>query len=364
MARKRTFNQSNLSFLDIMSCGFGAIVLFFMIINHSTKDYNEIVNSDLVSETNLLEKQVEIGKRNLVEARNSIEENRKVIEDMRGLAAQLLDERRKAREELDELSARTLASRESIEDLQSDIQSDEEEAKRLRGEQAMEDLSGGDLREILGTGQRLYVSGLKIDGQNTLFLLDASASMLDETIVNIIRRRNMSDGEKRASRKWQRALGTLEWLLAKMPEESAYQVFAFNQNARPLLAGSERRWLAAKNAEELGSVLEAAERLIPANGTSLHRAFAVAANLEPRPDNIVLITDGLPTMGDREPVSRRVSGDRRMRHFMGAVRVLPPGIPVNTILFPMEGDPRAAAALWRLGENTNGSFLAPAEDWP
>ena len=32
MARKR-FTTFNLSFLDIMSCGFGAVVLFYMIIS-------------------------------------------------------------------------------------------------------------------------------------------------------------------------------------------------------------------------------------------------------------------------------------------------------------------------------------------
>ena len=36
--RKREFNTFNLSFLDIMSCGFGAVVLVFLIIDHSIED--------------------------------------------------------------------------------------------------------------------------------------------------------------------------------------------------------------------------------------------------------------------------------------------------------------------------------------
>jgi hypothetical protein len=36
MARKkRDFTTFNLSFLDIMSCGFGAVILVFLIMNHS-----------------------------------------------------------------------------------------------------------------------------------------------------------------------------------------------------------------------------------------------------------------------------------------------------------------------------------------
>jgi hypothetical protein len=38
-------------------------------------------------------------------------------------------------------------------------------------------------------------------------------------------------------------------------------------------------------------------------------------------------------------------------------------MPVNIILFPMEGDPWAAPAFWDCVE-TGGSMLAPSEDWP
>jgi hypothetical protein len=44
--------------------------------------------------------------------------------------------------------------------------------------------------------------------------------------------------------------------------------------------------------------------------------------------------------------------------------VLVKGVPINVILLPMEGDPMAAAAYWRLAQITRGSFLSPSEDWP
>jgi len=40
------------------------------------------------------------------------------------------------------------------------------------------------------------------------------------------------------------------------------------------------------------------------------------------------------------------------------------GIPVNTLLFPIEGDPEAAEAFWRLAIQTQGSFITPSRDWP
>ena len=102
----------------------------------------------------------------------------------------------------------------------------------------------------------------------------------------------------------------------------------------------------------------------PEGGTSLEAAFAAAAALKPPPDNIVLLTDGLPTQGATPPRDRTVSGKDRLRLFDRAIRALPGGVPVNIILFPMEGDPMAAPAFWKLAIATRGSFMTPAKDWP
>ncbi|MNL80514.1 hypothetical protein D3C87_2073920 [compost metagenome] len=59
-----------------------------------------------------------------------------------------------------------------------------------------------------------------------------------------------------------------------------------------------------------------------------------------------------------------VTGSQRRQHFETAIAKLPKGIPVNTILFPMEGDPEAAALFWQLALDTKGAFIAPSRDWP
>jgi hypothetical protein len=53
-----------------------------------------------------------------------------------------------------------------------------------------------------------------------------------------------------------------------------------------------------------------------------------------------------------------------LRFFDQAVDELPKGIPVNTILFPMEGDPFAASAFWKLTMASKGSMISPSKDWP
>ncbi len=104
--------------------------------------------------------------------------------------------------------------------------------------------------------------------------------------------------------------------------------------------------------------------IIPTGGTSLINAFLSLHALSPAPDNIFLITDGLPTQGDKKPRSNTVSGNARQSLFRSAIKQLPYQVPVNIILLPMEGDPMAASEFWRLAQTTQGALISPSKDWP
>jgi hypothetical protein len=69
-------------------------------------------------------------------------------------------------------------------------------------------------------------------------------------------------------------------------------------------------------------------------------------------------------MGEIVPTRPGVTSRERLDHFNRAVRQLPNDLPINVILFAMEGDPDAAPAFWVLALRTGGSMLAPSEDWP
>ena len=103
---------------------------------------------------------------------------------------------------------------------------------------------------------------------------------------------------------------------------------------------------------------------MPSGGTSLENAFDHLQTLSPVPDNIFLITDGLPTQGTSPPRGTTISGNQRQRLYRQAVRKLPANVPVNIILAPMEGDPLAASEFWQLAQSTRGSFMSPSRDWP
>ena len=197
-----------------------------------------------------------------------------------------------------------------------------------------------------------------------LILLDSSASMLDESIVNIIRRRNMQDEIKRKAPKWQRALAIAQWVIANLPLNSDFQVLSFNTRVEPAIGDTINEWHEVSDRVALAQTIQSIGEIIPQDGTNMATVFKAAMEMQPRPDNIFLITDGLPTQGEKVTNKTTISGNERLRTFNRAMNMILPGIPVNTLLLPLEGDTYAASAFWRLAIVTRGAFVTPARDWP
>jgi len=362
MARRRETNIFSLSFLDVMSCGFGAVVLIFLIINHATQVETKVINQDLLSEIRLLDYQVQNGERDLFELREELEELLRRVSDS---DEQLIDTEtsiEEYEENLARLSENSLASIESLEELKSDVETREEELERLRALEAAND--GSRIRNITGEGDRQYLTGMKVGGKNILIALDVSASMLDDNIVNVLRRRNMDEARKRMAPKWQRAVRTVEWITAQMPLDASFQIYGFNDEVISLLEAGTGSWVELGEGRELDQGLKALREMAPENGTSLIKLVDSINQLSPPPDNVYLIIDSLPTQGNRAPRRATVSGRERLEHFRDAVNRMPAQVPVNVIMFPMEGDPLAAAAYWNLARTSGGSFLSPSHDWP
>ena len=357
---KRRFSVFSLSFLDVMSCGFGAVVLIFLIIHHRIDDDAVEVDRELLSESRKLDYLLATGEENLVDLQQRLEAMRKRVDDARRRLLATTEERDSRRDDTEELEARTIAERESIDALKSDVQSREEEVKRLQAEEAA--LEGSRIREVVGEGDRQYLTGLFVGGRHVLIALDASASMLDSTIVQILRRRNMSEERRRSAPKWQRALRTVEWLAAQLPLDSNFQIATYN--AETTFALPERDWHAATHPTAIDDALNNVAEVLPAGGTNLEGLIADIAVMRPLPDNVFLITDGLPTRTETPPRRAIVTGRQRARLFEDALKVLPKGVPVNPILLPLEGDPRASAAYWLLAVETGGTYMSPSEDWP
>lgn len=362
--RRKRLNVFSLSFIDCICCGLGAIILLFVVVNAKSAARKDTITSDLRAEVNRLETSLTQDRADLADARNALAETKAQITLTQGLSRQILETIKTKKIELADEDMDTLAVREHANKLKSDLIAIEEEMQRLEAGAKKRDTLGSRLREFPGQGDRHYLTDLKMGGQRILILADASASMLAESIVDIIRRRNLSDRDKLKSAKWHQAVATVDWLTARLPPASRFQVYMFNETARPLIKESRDLWLDAGDAESLNQAVAQMRKIVPGKGTSLLNAFRAAGNLKPPPDNIFLLTDGLPTMGAKKPWTQRVSSKKRRSLFNGAVTQLPAGVPVNIILFPMEGDPLAADAFWRLAKKSNGSFFSPSKDWP
>jgi Mg-chelatase subunit ChlD len=347
-----------------MFCGFGAVVLLVMLLNGNMISTRREIVADLRSEVMRLEREVKVGEDHLVSLQNSMLQTEEEIVRTEGLSRQVIANIDQTKLELATMSGKSQASREHINALQSDLLSLDKESRRIGAEQQAELARGTQVREFIGQGDRQYLTGLRLGGKRVLLLVDASASMLDETIVNIIVRRNLDDRTKKASPKWKRTIRTVEWLASNLPADSALQIYTFNTNATPVVTDLKGKWTATSDNQNINRMLATLKQTIPQGGTSLYNAFSAAARMKPRPDNILLLTDGLPTQGKRKTSQNTISGGERLSLFHQATSVLPRSVPVNTILFPMEGDPMAAVSFWKLAIATNGSFLTPTRDWP
>ncbi len=353
-----------MSFLDCMSCGFGAVILFFMIINSHVNATTDDDTSALMAETNRLEIEVLEGRKNLALARNTKQKLETEIEDADSQIAQIIALIQELQAELDKYDNDTLAKIQRVEKLQSDIKSLEEEVKRLLAVKQQQDAAGEQIRTFKGEGDRQYLTGLKLGGERTLILVDRSASMLSDKLVNILRRRNLPKAEQLRSRKWRQVVASVDWLTSQFRQGTEFQIYMFNNKAEPVIQGTDGIWLKADDDTQLNEAIRVLRRTVPENGTNMHAAFGIATQLSPRPDNIILLVDGMPTM-DAETTSKTVvSSNERGNIFARAVRQLPSGIPVNIMLYPMEGDLNAPISYWSLALTTRGSFVSVSRDWP
>ena len=351
MPKKRRNIAFSLSFLDIMACGFGAVTLLFLILRHNA---TEIQTPDvrLSAEVDLLQMDIRQAEAKKTQLLNSLEEITLELVEAQGLSDRVLTD-------LQETEKSIQADPNDLDKLRRQVEQLEDETAQ------MEEVEFGDkVREFLGDGNRQYLTGLKLGGERVLILVDGSASMLADTVVNAVRRRNMDDAQKKQSPKWQWTLRTVEWLVAQLPASSRFQIYVFNTEAQAALTGSEGEWLDAADSLAMEDAIAGLKQYSPGSGTSLTNGFGAIADFENRPDNVFLLTDGLPTQGKNPPRKYMVSGEQRRKHFLAAIEEFPRGVPLNTILFPMEGDPEAAALFWQTALNTNGAFIAPSRDWP
>lgn len=365
MARRRNVEVFSLSFLDVICCGFGAVILFYTIISAQSGIERTRQAEDLAAEVSRLEEEVLTGARHLVRLRNTLQQTESETVSATSRATQLIEELQRRREESSLYDASTLAKRERIERLKADVRALEASTRRLEASAPVAVPRADRVGAGRSLASRRYITGLTLKGKRILVLVDRSASMLDEDLVNILRLRNSSETAQRGAVKWRRATDIATWLIAEIPEASQYQILTFNTTVDSLAGSATGEWLDGRDNALRQRLIGALDTLTPRGGTSLVNALQATRQMRLPPDQIILLTDGLPTQGSSAPALRKfVDAAARARLFDEAVRGINRNIPIDVILLPMKGDVPAPHRFWGLARDTRGAFVMPSPDWP
>ena len=193
---------------------------------------------------------------------------------MQGQSERVIETTRELEIEIARMSKETLANREHVNQLSTDLKSLDKVQKRLGAAVEADRDAGEKVREFKGEGDRQYLTGLKMGGKRILILVDASASMLDETIINIIRRRNLDAASRISAPK-----------VATNPENHG---LAGQQPARPIPSssctvlipvprrhwpGTDGKWLQTSTRADVDGAVSALHQIAPEGGTSLYQCI-------------------------------------------------------------------------------------------
>jgi len=348
--KRRESEPFSIAFLDCICCGFGAMLLVFVLTVSQQKQVDKETVEEVQARVDLVNQAVSLSQTQ--------------SEEMARRLAQLLLELESRREEKRE-SELTLADRQR------------QLLLLLRETGLMQDALATLLDEkeslpseeeanipIPNISRRQYLTGVNLQGDYVLFLVRVSGSMLDETIAGASARLGDPDYLKREAPKWQRVVRSLEWMIASLTPEQRFKIYLFNDETVPLLPNRADEWFRRNDQQALREILDRLDDIVPRGGANLERAMTTLRFLPRLPDSVVLFTDGLPTLSDSMPREGEVSERDRQRFFELAERQRPPQVPISTILFPIDGDPLSSFLYWDLANKTRGAMVSPSRDWP
>ena len=122
-------------------------------------------------------------------------------------------------------------------------------------------------------------------------------------------------------------LRTVEWLAAQLPLDAEFQLYGFNESVQSYVTDDNLDWQPMSDGGALNAGVDRLSQAVPSGGTNLESLMLAVRDLSPIPDNIYLITDGLPTRAAASPRNPTVDGRTRLKLFREAATRLPRQIP-------------------------------------
>ena len=338
MIRRRERSGSALAFIDVMACGLGAVLLLFVLLDF--EQAQEVIPAVVVDLTDNTEYD-------------------KLTSDNQQLRAQLESIQLEISSETENIAAAIVAA----------IETEARTTVEVVTQEIQREVPA--IRNATSTGDLV---GLQIKGSRILIMLDSSASMAEEELIDVLIGVADKTGRKlKNGIKWAQAMSIVEWIAESGPQQSRYQLITYSD--KPTL--HTQGWVSAE--EMLTEIINAWNGLAPTGATNLELALDMASKRTSDLNSIYIITDGLPTQASTSTRLRNVrscgisvgrgiqnvSGECREALFEDSIKALNiPAAVVNVVLLPFEGDPMAAPHYWQWAVSSRGRIFSPDQNWP
>ncbi|WDE05849.1 VWA domain-containing protein [Thalassomonas viridans] len=356
MTEKRKEDGFNLAFLDVMACGLGAVLMILILVKF---------NANSAIPTDELEKlQQELAA--MEDKKSETEQSLDTVNDAIAMESSTIEA---LKQRIEELKIQQDETRRALNDKVAVV------ANLEKSIAAAAPKTADDPIQVAGSGEENYLLGLKVEGKHIGILIDKSASMTEEALVDVIKRKIGNQALRKSGPKWQRTVRVAKWLFARLPQEAKVSVVTFNDTAATL---GPRAIYTAKLSQNLKTLVAEVDSISPGNGTNLQAGLNAIKKAMPNMTDLYVITDGLPTLGEQSRGLRSfaqcgsffgrattISGECRVKLFEHTLKIsAPKDVRTNIILLPLEGDPHAAQAYWTWAASTGGLFISPASTWP
>ncbi|MEN8662365.1 MAG: VWA domain-containing protein [Lentimonas sp.] len=335
MKKRREVQSSALSFMDCICCGFGAVLLLFILT----------------------------AKKQITQSDTEASQSSEALETMQAAIKEAEAKQKSLDKDISALDPQPDTNATSIAQLGAEqerlAQAIEDQAEALKAIETEEVIPQKSAALDRPSADQSYLSGLQLRGPRAVILLESSGSMLGANAKEAITL--IQSGQGATSEKWLRAKAATRAVLAGIPKGTLVAVYQMNETATPLSGSQSNPYINPYDNNSLLTFLDRLDKLEAKGGADLANALQQVKKLKERASSLLLIGDGLPSAP--APSGRLLSESDRVRLFNSAVATRP-NYPFNAILFPFEGDPSAAGLFWQLSGRTNGITLIPDNDWP
>lgn len=358
-----------LSFLDVLCCGLGAAILLLLIVKHKEPFVSED-NLLLMAEPELqrLDKRVEKESANVARLDQKLGALRSNIENLVAIEKETSQKRSGQEQELVDLTVQLAVEVAKLQEL-------ERLSRRLADTMEVES------SESANEGGLKFgaLSGIQFGGEDKVaVLLDTSASMIHRSLVEIIRTQSAGPQAVRAAFKWRQATLAAQFAYFSIDQDKRFKFLTYSEDVVDLngkvVGSSELFWDQKTGFHD--SLINRVDRITPKGGTNLRLAIDALSRLVPKPNRIVLITDGLPgKIAGRDRLKScpkntkgvtRLNGECRISIAIKSVEKLEgklAKVPIDIILLPLEGDSDAVRFYSLISGISAGKLITPSADW-